>query len=517
MFRDYEIQSDLTNDVYSKNIKFKQFDNGATITVILVANGEAVDLAGCNILAKFKRLDQQEFSRDCTDIINNTFKIKLDSTVTAIAGVLEVDFKITKDDKQITTFTIVLQIQASIGEGNSGDIGGNTDIENQIKYISPTTFDEFVEMTSELGLFYVLSRNINITWENQTYNVIGLYDVRSHSNGLNYYGFQKMHQFVVNSTTKEITSFSSFRVYIENQIANDVELDENNLLYLVRDGAKIGTGITLPSTSGSSETLVTDYTYNSNQEIYPTALDLETGVFTCENHGLSTNDIILVVLDYRVTNIPFELYSASINYFNMLKADVIDSDTFKIKLGDTDLVYTNSNNTNVDVTKFHFEKVTSANLIKVDNLNLKNVRVEVYGKICGAYPVIVGFFDNTGISLLDNKSKMALETNGIKENNSFVTLVYEELILRNNILKLNGYAVTFNKAENSYSYLITYPNYYSNQSTITNKSLIFELKDYDSINHISLTSTIRNKISNLVSYNYFANGTKFKIYDLGEN
>ena len=125
------------------------------------------------------------------------------------------------------------------------------DIENQIKYISPTTFDEFVEMTSELGLFYVLSRNINITWENQTYNVIGLYDVRSHSNGLNYYGFQKMHQFVVNSTTKEITSFSSFRVYIENQIANDVELDENNLLYLVRDGAKIGTGITLPSTSGS--------------------------------------------------------------------------------------------------------------------------------------------------------------------------------------------------------------------------------------------------------------------------
>lgn len=124
-------------------------------------------------------------------------------------------------------------------------------IANQIKYISPTTFAEFVEMTSELGIFYVLSRNINITWENQTYNVIGLYDVRSHSNGYNYYGFQKMHQFVVNSTSKEITSFSSFRVYIENQIANDVELDENNLLYLVRDGAKIGNGITLPFTSGT--------------------------------------------------------------------------------------------------------------------------------------------------------------------------------------------------------------------------------------------------------------------------
>lgn len=198
MFRDYEIQSDLTNDVYSKNIKFKQFDNGATITIILVANGEAVDLAGCNILAKFKRIDQQEFSRDCTDIINNTFKIKLDSTVTAIAGALEVDFKITKDDKQITTFTIVLQIQASIGEGNSGDIGENTDI------------------TIDLSDYQKKTDN---TLETKSKTVVG--------------------------AINEINE-------LYGDIANEDLIIKDGKLYIKQsDGTLKGTGVTLPSTSGS--------------------------------------------------------------------------------------------------------------------------------------------------------------------------------------------------------------------------------------------------------------------------
>lgn len=125
--RDYEIDSDLRSIIIQKKLKFKQHDNGSTIKVNLYENGEKVNIdLAWTIVAKFKRADRNEYNRDVTSISDNSFITTLDSTVTAIVGDLEIDFKITYGDKQVTTFTVLLEIEESIGEGNSGDIGGNT-------------------------------------------------------------------------------------------------------------------------------------------------------------------------------------------------------------------------------------------------------------------------------------------------------------------------------------------------------------------------------------------------------
>lgn len=124
-------------------------------------------------------------------------------------------------------------------------------VESNIEYISPTSYDEFIELTKNGGIFYSLT-TVPITCQDSQYDLVGLCDVRPHSNGINYYAFNKMWQILVDSTTNTVTHFSSFSSFIQSKIPTDIELDENNLLYLIRDGVKIGTGITLPTIAGEN-------------------------------------------------------------------------------------------------------------------------------------------------------------------------------------------------------------------------------------------------------------------------
>lgn len=84
-----------------------------------------------------------------------------------------------------------------------------------IIYISPKSLDEFVELTKLGGIFYLLT-SIPIVYNDKTYNLIGLLDARPHSNGMNYYAFNKMWQFLINPDTKEIKRFSSFAEYVQS-------------------------------------------------------------------------------------------------------------------------------------------------------------------------------------------------------------------------------------------------------------------------------------------------------------
>lgn len=84
-----------------------------------------------------------------------------------------------------------------------------------IIYISPQSLDEFVELTKLGGIFYLLT-SVPIVYNDKTYNLIGLLDARPHSNGINYYAFNKMWQLLIEPDTKEIKRFSSFAEYVQS-------------------------------------------------------------------------------------------------------------------------------------------------------------------------------------------------------------------------------------------------------------------------------------------------------------
>lgn len=122
------------------------------------------------------------------------------------------------------------------------------------------------------------------------------------------------------------------------------------------EAVDIGTG---GGTSKEWE-LVASYVHSGNRKIQPTALDKTTGYFTCENHGLITGDYIIPsykIEDQIYCPIPFELvlkanYLADTIYPIRNAVTVIDDNTFMVT-GKTS--YAETNNTQVDVTKFYFE------------------------------------------------------------------------------------------------------------------------------------------------------------------
>ena len=169
--------------------------------------------------------------------------------------------------------------------------GGTVTVDGcNITYISPSSLDEFIELTKEGGLFYLLT-TVPIVYKNTTYNVVGFIDSRPHNNGYSYYAFHKMWQFLINPDTKAVTSFSSLSEFLQKKIPSDASklsikdvnnnftstnvegaleevatqcknipiktAVENNKLYLIKkDGTKIDTGTTLPSNT-NKDTLVT--------------------------------------------------------------------------------------------------------------------------------------------------------------------------------------------------------------------------------------------------------------------
>lgn len=139
--------------------------------------------------------------------------------------------------------------------------------------------------------------------------------------------------------------------------------------FVLDEIAKIPTG-------GGGETweLVASYTHSENRVIQPTALDMTTGYFTCENHGLVTGDSIIAFYngkDQYNCPIPYELllianYNTERLYPVPHKVTVIDNDTFMIT-GRTS--YGETKNKNIDVTKFHFE-TQDTDFAGFNNLNI---------------------------------------------------------------------------------------------------------------------------------------------------
>jgi len=110
--------------------------------------------------------------------------------------------------------------------------------------------------------------------------------------------------------------------------------------------------------------LVASYTHDGNRKIQPTAVDLTTGYFTCENHGLVEDEALLVLENidyYNTTNVYIlhELISkaaGSREFCAPKLVTVIDENTFALKKSNgTIYTYPSTKNTTADVTKFYFE------------------------------------------------------------------------------------------------------------------------------------------------------------------
>lgn len=75
---------------------------------------------------------------------------------------------------------------------------------NEIKYISPTNLREFIQMTKEDGFFYVLSKNVSLTYDDEKYNITGLFDVRNDLGNRNYYSYNNGYQFIIDENNNII-------------------------------------------------------------------------------------------------------------------------------------------------------------------------------------------------------------------------------------------------------------------------------------------------------------------------
>lgn len=138
----------------------------------------------------------------------------------------------------------------------------------------------------------------------------------------------------------------------------------------------------LKNNQGNSITnkkLIAKYVHSSNKVIQPTFFDLNTGIFTCANHGLTESAKLMInfnVIDFSsIKVIPKELFlKINSTFWSYFKPIIIDENTFTLD----GITYDTSINANVDISKFWFESIGTEfiTLSNLPNLNeLKHIQI----------------------------------------------------------------------------------------------------------------------------------------------
>ena len=176
------------------------------------------------------------------------------------------------------------------------------------------------------------------------------------------------------------------------------------------------------------------------------------------------------------------------------------------------------NSENINVNNFHFEVKKSKDMIKLTNLNVKNVKIELYGKVIGGYPLVVGIFGEDGLPIKDIYSNNGMEFKGTREDNAFVSNVYEKITIKNGVYNYVGYNRNVTKNESAYDYLCQYPSYIDNRSSLIKDGCTYPLIGIPTIKSIGICSTARiSSIEKMETYHFYANGMQINIYDLGDD
>lgn len=114
MERSKKFLSDINNARCFDRLKIKQFDD-LTVEYIVFKNGKELDITGASIEAFIIKPDNTiVVQEDGCAVFGNIIKINLNKECTQVNGLAKLEVKISKDNKQITTFETRIEIEKSI-------------------------------------------------------------------------------------------------------------------------------------------------------------------------------------------------------------------------------------------------------------------------------------------------------------------------------------------------------------------------------------------------------------------
>lgn len=285
-------------------------------------------------------------------------------------------------------------------------------------------------------------------------------------------------------------------------------------------GVKIGDGINITEDGtisaeggGGGSSLIGKYVHSGNPVIQPTALDLETGVFTCEGHGLVTGNDVLVVPDGSFAKIPYELCSTSMNSINAVTVRVIDDNTFCLRgENNADIVYTNTVNTSIDVSKFHIEK-SSKQKYTINGFSADAIKVRMSGFAWGtkSYYLAIHPKDSNGYvnTIYGNNHGFT------SQNFSCIAQYYEVEVNYGKGENLNSKAINAPTTSADYTYLISYPTLmgFNSRSKGYTTSYLYALAEHGDFTSVVLSTSMNpNSLDNCLM---LANGFTVEVYKLG--
>ena len=142
--------------------------------------------------------------------------------------------------------------------------------------------------------------------------------------------------------------------------------------------------------------LAYSYTHSGNKEVYATAVDIGTGVFTAPGHGFTDNTVVVVTVDapnnigMPYSFLPkglllFEDASSNVKSSMQYYVKVVDEDSFSLATASDGAAVTFTTNSTMDLTKFHFEVIPSNMELEIQDLNAKACLIVVKGKVLNSF------------------------------------------------------------------------------------------------------------------------------------
>ncbi len=179
------------------------------------------------------------------------------------------------------------------------------------------------------------------------------------------------------------------------------QLDEH--MKKVLDKSIAGAGLTMDeqgvlhcSAPGYGK-LLKSYTHSTNKEAHPTAVDLATGYFTAQAHGLTENQLVFVAIHepYHLSK-PYQYLPGGLligevqsRMVQRYYTRVIDENTFALSTAKSGEILTYTENSTMDLTKFHIEVYTSTEVVLDGLPDLTEALIVVEGRTAGACRMIL--------------------------------------------------------------------------------------------------------------------------------
>ena len=221
--RDRTCIIDLNKKTYTK-LKYKQYDNNVPIVFTIIEDSQAVDLAGYTVGAFFQRADGQIYEKN-TSISGSNITTTIDNNITELSATVKAELVFVYGEKTVTSFTVYLDIEDSI------------DKEEVI--MADPQWDAIKALLQGGGGGSTSASASNITIADT-----GNYFTNSDVEG----ALQE-----AGSRIKEIVNVA------------DLAQDGNNVYIKDSDGNKIGNGITISSSTGTTSSEITQDFINSNK------------------------------------------------------------------------------------------------------------------------------------------------------------------------------------------------------------------------------------------------------------